>query len=630
MLEMEEQRLDFTDQLAPEEGYELVACVGTTYSLDMSALLGACLSLAGGAFRSEYLRNNPVGAFAAITKLRGKVAVFCEKGRIKNEDHTGKLGILLEPLINQVVVRRPRSAVASISSFHPKVWVLDFVNERDGSHKYRLIVASRNLTFSGSWDVAARLDGYDTESLVPESKGIADFLDYLRTSRGVEGDRATHALLKRLAGAIRRVRFDVDSSYFDSYEFLPFGPNGSGLVDAGKSALFTERLTKAVVISPFLGNDGPLKRLAENRVGEGSSADFHLLSRTEELRKLSPGLLAQYTCYAPKDWLADVSLEDEESGSPNAADYSDLHAKVYLTERYADRNLYLGSLNASRNGVQGNVEALLRLGLHKRRITSESLIDALVGDKKPFSIYEPEVCQVPPAEDAEKEARRIQLDRCFHAAAKLFTFRSVDITNRDHHYLLTVSYDLPLFDGFDEGLSLSISPYLAPGNALSISSPNGTAFCEGLTDIQVSELFILRGESTADEWQSSCVLRCPDSAFNYETDRDKRVQGVLDSILSVEADALPAYIALAFGMDIKVGQADGTKASPATSSRTETKIPGGIYEALLRSMAGAPDAKEQLEYAKLMLSFLPKRYDGQLLAMNNMVDQFEKAVKRHG
>ena len=632
MLEMDEQRLDFTDQLAPDDGCELVACVGTTYLLDMGALLGACLSLAGGVFRSQSLRNNPVGAFAAIAKLRGRVAVFCERGRIKNEDRTGKLAVLLEPLINQVVVKRPRSAAATMASFHPKVWVLDFANVCDGQHAYRLLVTSRNLTFSGAWDVAVRLDGHDTGGPVPESQGIADFLDYLRTSRSVEGDRATRKLLRDLAEAVRRVRFEVDSSYFDSYDFLPFGPTGSGLRDASQADLFTQPYTKAVVISPFLGNEGPLQRLAENRVGEGPASSFHLLSRAEELASLSSDLRSRYTCYAPRDWLADVSLEDDGQGPVSAVDYSDLHAKVYLTEHYADRDLYLGSLNASRNGMYGNVEALLRLRLRKRRMTADALVATLTGDRKPFGPYDPTAVQPLPAEDAAVEARRIQLDRCFHAAAKLLAFQGVDVVGRDREHHLSVVYRLPLFDGFDEALKLALSPYLVPTSSLAISAPGGRATFAGLSPSQVSELFVLTGTSEPDGYEASCVLRCPDAAFHCEMDRDQRTRLVLDSILREDEGALPAYIALAFGMEPGPDSvADGREATPASLTRSSTRIPGGIYEALLRDLATAPDAREQLDYAKLMLSFLPNRLDDdQLKAMRDMVDQFERAVRRHG
>ena len=628
---MENERLDFTDQLAPEDGYELFACVGTTYSLDMSAMLGVCMSLAGGVFRNGSLSGNPVGAFASIAKLRGKVVVFCEKGRIRNEEKTGQLATLLEPLINQVVVRRPRSAGASMTSFHPKFWLLDFVHPADGSHVYRLLVTSRNLTFSGAWDVAARLDGRSTGKPVPESAGVVRFLNYLHTGDGVEGDRGTRRLLKRMAEAVETVRFEVDSTYFEDYDLLPFGPSGSGLLDASNAPLFTEKHTKAVVVSPFLGNDGPLRRLAVNRVGDGAKDRFHLLSREIELAKIDSSLLSKYTCYVPKGWLADVSLESDDGSAPNAADYSDLHAKLYLTERYSDRNLYLGSLNASRNGMSSNVEILLRLGMKKRRLSADDLIDSLVGEKKPFGLYEEGSAVLPPAElDEETAGRLIVLDRCFHAAAKLLEFKSVEASSS--YERITVDYSVPLFVGFDPGLRMTLSPYLARSEKVELSSPDGRAVFERVPAGSESEFFILEGVSDLDKYAASCLLRCPDSAFHCDVSRDERVKRALEKILDADPSALASYIALTFGLRPSNPDASTYSHSAARHDRSAlVGVSGGIYESLLRGLAVAPNAQEQLDYAQLMLSFLPNKFDDdQTRAMRNMVAQFKKAVRRHG
>ena len=355
-----------------------------------------------------------------------------------------------------------------------------------------------------------------------------------------------------------------------------------------------------------------------------------MLSREEELRKLDPKLLARYSCYAPKDWLADVALEDDGNGAANAADYSDLHAKIYLAERHSERNLYLGSPNASRNGMQGNVEALLRLKLRKRKIQQRDVLDALVGEKKPFSLYNPNAAHPLPAEADAEEARTVELDRCFHAAAKLFEFRSVDVTGSDNKIKMHVSYSMPLFSGFAEGLALALEPYLAPGAHATVSSPEGSASYDGLSANQVSELFVLCTESPDDGYRASCLIRCPDRTFHCDMGRDDRVRRVLESILNADADALPAYIALAFGVEPQAVTAQAAHNSPNSSQRNRAQIVGGIYESLLRGLANAPDARNQLEYAKLMLSFLPERFDDdQVLAMRGMVDEFEKAVRRH-
>ena len=631
MFEMDENRLDFTDQLAPEEGYSLVGCIGTTYSLDMRALVGTCMSLSGGIYRSSSLRDNYVGAFASIEKLQGKVAIFCEKGRIVYENQTDKLGILLEPLINQVIVRQPNNAGSTIASFHPKVWILDFVRDKDKVHLYRLIVASRNLTLSGSWDVAVRLDGRDTGKPAPESERVVSFIKYLRE---FYADRKAHDLLARMADAIRNVKFDIDSNYFDSYEFLPFGPKNSGLLDAGKVPLFTDSFTKAIVISPFLSNEGPLERLADNRVGGESASDYHLFSREAELMNLNPSLRNKYTCYVPKSWLADVSLENDGPDTLNAADYSDLHAKLYLTERYSDRNLYLGSLNASRNGMENNIEALLGLKLRKGKgkITSEKVLNALSGDKKPFERFDTSEA-VPDGLTAEETDHQRRLDRCFYAAAKLFIFDSVDITENQASYKLNVAYSLQRYMNFEPNLVLSLAPYLASKKSLALESPRDIGVSDNIVfdnlfASQTSELFVLQGSSEIDSYKNSCILRCPDSVFHCPEERDERVRHVLDSILKDHAEALSSYISLAFGVMPVITSHPINRAGSRSTDQARGYFGSGIYESLLRSLSKAPDAQAQLDFAKRMVSYLPE--DTRLSPIRNLIDQFERAVRRHG
>ena len=164
MLDMSENRVEYIESLYPSDGFHLAFAVGTTYTLDLSALLGVCMALSEHGYVDDPLRVNKVELFASVARVRDKIAVFCDKGHIKNDNYSNPLCILLEGMINQVVLRRPnQSDKMGMASFHAKTWIIDYEND-DHVHEYRLIVLSRNLTFDGSWDLAVHISAYSISS----------------------------------------------------------------------------------------------------------------------------------------------------------------------------------------------------------------------------------------------------------------------------------------------------------------------------------------------------------------------------------------------------------------------------------------------------------------------------------
>ena len=82
MLNPNNDRLDYGQILAPPAGYYLDFAVGTTYSLDLDALVGACLALGLSEETDSELMNNPVCLLEALRSTGDKVALFCEGGQI--------------------------------------------------------------------------------------------------------------------------------------------------------------------------------------------------------------------------------------------------------------------------------------------------------------------------------------------------------------------------------------------------------------------------------------------------------------------------------------------------------------------------------------------------------------------
>ena len=83
MLHPKYDRIDYGEQLIPPDGYELVQAIGTTYSLDLEALMVLPVAL----FYAQTLDGNPeelrYDMLDAITRAADKITVYCQKGQIK-------------------------------------------------------------------------------------------------------------------------------------------------------------------------------------------------------------------------------------------------------------------------------------------------------------------------------------------------------------------------------------------------------------------------------------------------------------------------------------------------------------------------------------------------------------------
>lgn len=157
MLNPNKDRLDYGQLLTPPAGYYLDFAVGTTYSLNLDALVGATLSLGLSAETDSDLMNNPVCLLEALRSTGDNVALYCEGGQIHLPRNVTPLYILLEKMVFPVKTPK-RRGLSSYPSFHPKVWLIRYTNQQK-EVVYRFIVLSRNLTFDRSWDISFSMDG---------------------------------------------------------------------------------------------------------------------------------------------------------------------------------------------------------------------------------------------------------------------------------------------------------------------------------------------------------------------------------------------------------------------------------------------------------------------------------------
>lgn len=380
-------RTDYSGILMPPDGYRLDRAVGTTYSLDLEALTAVAICLGLSEETDSKLMQNPIGMLNALQKVSDKIVLFCEAGQIKVPTKPTALSILLEKMVVEVALPKDRQ-LGRYPSFHPKTWVLAYVNA-DGDKKYRFVVMSRNLTFDRSWDISFAMDSSKNVRQKKKTQPICDFLDYLvmnvhNTSNNAGKKRN---LIRGLCADIKDVSFSLDSKIFgEDFEVLPLGI-GKNAYRMQEDILFCKERGNAnstfnelVVMSPFLSESV----IADFNLTDRALSDCKrtLVTRRSELGKLKASDVDNFTIYALKDEI----IDGEEEISDELADKKkqDIHAKIYLRRKYSDVDLYLGSMNASYSAINKNVEMMLWLGTKNMYLNGDKFLEDIfcgpVGD----------------------------------------------------------------------------------------------------------------------------------------------------------------------------------------------------------------------------------------------------------
>lgn len=357
--DLKTNRLDYGNLLAPVPGYALKAAIATTYSLDLQTLVASTISLGLGEATDSELRKNPLNLLAALLKVTDKTLIFCDATQIKSPPPKIKLLATLEKSLIPVSIP-PRDGVTGFPSFHPKCWILQFENLKTKERKYRFITLSRNLTFDRSWDVSVALAGDESGDNQEKTEPIRDFIKFLRLQINVNDPlyeshcEFVDSLLKDLKNVTFNTEHHTD---FIDYEVIPLG---IGSYDINKDGLFSHNeLNSLAIMSPFI-SAGTIKTLmCEKKIDKRPT----LITRRSEIEKLAR-LPNAFDVYC----LTSDIIDGEESVSEDDADFEkddvqkqDIHAKVYVTENEHGNCLYLGSMNASFNGANRNVEMLIKL-----------------------------------------------------------------------------------------------------------------------------------------------------------------------------------------------------------------------------------------------------------------------------
>lgn len=565
MFDVANDRLSYGELLRPDVGYTLDFAVGTTYSLDLEALLGVPVSLGLLEDADAEQMRSPLYVLEAIRTSSDKIAIFCNAGGIKLPDKIQSVYSLLEESVFQVKLSKN-------SNFHPKLWVLKYSNEAGKSY-FKLLVLSRNLTFDSSIDLCVAMRGEVKHARRLKNKSLADMLTFV----GQYAKRAKQQQILSLAEDVMRVAaFEVEHP-FEDYKFFPMGIPGH----PGNETKLFEQKYDLFAVSPFLSDD-VVQQLTQN------ASQKILITRKSSVTKRT--MEAFDHVFITKD-----ILSDNEFGIKQ-----DIHAKLYFTTTQDGNYLYIGSANASHNAFYRNVECLLRLKYKPNCIGMKTFTqDFLPSENCPYEelTYIPEI---PPADPNQK-----LIDEALREA--VYALKRADVLSNGAAYSIQINA---------KELKTAESVLIAPlqRQDLMITLRPETVF-DGLLLKEISEFFILRVQS------QTLVVKV--DTRGIPKDRDQAIyRGIIDSktkfmtYLSFVLSEDPASFAAETDLldDVLLCGNDRDGADAATAA---------IYEKMLRVFHQNPN---RLKGIADMIRRLEPDVVGEDFVQ--MYQQFEAAAKK--
>ncbi len=551
------------DALRPPPGHSLDHAVATTYTLDLESALMVPLAFAGFRFEEQ---PDPVEVMQALREMSARFDVFCQAGAISDRRWPSDLLALLEDVVHDV--RRPRPG----HIFHPKVWVLRFVDQSGGS-SYRLLVLSRNLTADRSWDTILWLDGRPGEDPREVNAPLSHFVESLPDLAVTPLPAERSAALSSLAGELRLVEWDVPQGAREA-RFHSIGLQGSRPFEV-EEHFGGER---ALVVSPFV-REGALRRL----FGSGSSAKSVLVSRGEELHAISQEVLEGLDVYE-LDPAAGLAGDDEGAEETDQSYLTRLHAKLFVVERGRRAHLFVGSANATDAGLGQNVEFLCELV----GAVGAFGIDALVGDDAPVrSMLTPYVASEVDGTDPNGPDGRA-LESLLVDIAAGSGFRTT-VTEEPAGWAARVTADAAL-PRFPEGAEVLIGPHNRPVETRPLRSGKRVDVefePRGLADVTPFLRLAVRAKVDGELVERSTVI-CS-RLDGAPSDR-------FDEILARQIDTPEKFLRL---LALLIGFASRTDSDAAvTGGRAGAWAAGagqGVLELLARALSENPESIDHLE-----------------------------------
>lgn len=538
-----DSRVTLLERLEPPHGHVVTHVVGTTYTLDLDSALLPSLALSRSASAAS---ADPLETIAAVHASIGKIDIFHQRGMIGVPTTRSRLHTLLEPALHAM-------QHSSNFLFHPKLWVARYENETTGDVSFRMVVMSRNLSRSRSWDVAITLDGILASTPSAKNKPIVDFLRFLTTSvePGLRENRASRIL--DLAEELRWAEWELPSGATD-VDFHIFGVRDARTAKPNFSGY------KHLLVSPFLTDDG-LVTLAEYSRGPVS-----VVSRQESFDALSSEIARWISEPYVLSPTAGIPADDQESTGGPAL--SGLHAKLYCVERDKRAHLFIGSANATHNAFGGNVEILIEL----TGKTAVFGVDAMLGRGGFRSILQSTTIE--PDGDAEDDPQTV-LDHQLRQLVFSVQLRA-ELSENDDSYALRLTSSDPI--SVPPQLSLAVSLLTAKTSSLD-AAPGGIVDLQ-FSDLKLSDVtaFFVLTISDGGGRRSSAVVMA-----ELINDVAERMSSIVTQEINTP-DAFRRFLALllAFGSPSVGSDGDGGDDNGSTAASRWDALENGLFEQMVR------------------------------------------------
>lgn len=571
MFKPKEDRLNYGQLLMPPVGYSLVRAVGTTYSLDLETLMSVCIALGIQENTDSSLTKNPFALLKSLQELSDKLLIFCEAGQIAPmPPEQSPLLLMLDKMIVPVKLKATKDK--GTPSFHPKTWTLQY-EDAEGNQYFRFIVLSRNLTFDRSWDVAVSLDGKLTRSRHRSSYPIVDFLVYLKdkTLEGVSMKTAKKKILNALIQSLPYVKFSLEDKRFLDFEIIPLG---IGTVDFDKDPLMTNTFHDLLIMSPFLSS-GVMQTF--DKRSHLKNDNRHLITRTTELHKIA-GKLDSFKVFTMKDSVVEGEeyLSDDE---PTKIQQEDIHAKMYLMTKDSNSTLYVGSMNASENGLHRNVEMLLKLSAQRRYLSLDQIEADLFGPDEKWNPFE-EIDLSTVDNEATEKNERDELERAIKRICRIKAKAAVESSGDG--YKVTILLECPR-SGFP-------NVDIAPARTVRTQPLAEVVAFDGLSALELTELYRITVKGKTES-----ITRMMLIPTEMPLNRDDMV---VRSILK-DKRAFVDYLAFILGDDYDLSALEMEQATTSNSDKEQHSNEDGlpaIYEKMLKIAYSDPKRLKEIRH----------------------------------
>lgn len=381
--------LSFLEGLRPSPDENVELALLASYSADLGSIGAALLALA--AKDNEAGRGSPSDFADAVERLRGKVRIIIQRGRLAKMRRTPRIAAVLDQFVREVDFDE------AAHSWHPKAALVRTRSE-GGEIGWRLWIGSRNLTECVNRDIGLLLvSGENGGGPISGAGDLACALAERAELKGVRPASLATAVTKipwRAPAGVRveRIRWSMGTGGLQA----PVPPAGADEI---------------VVVSPFIDKNflaGQVSKTPARRV---------LLTTMREIERIGPSLSSfdeLLALDAPDYPIGDPEPEQAHPVPTSAADAADdeeeeigrgLHAKLLFVRAGRKRTLWLGSANATMRAWTGrNAEVIAELQITE---ALEKGLSVLLGSARiveaPDTEYQPDAAAV--EEEALERAR---------------------------------------------------------------------------------------------------------------------------------------------------------------------------------------------------------------------------------